>query len=319
MENKIDYTIFFVNEEPYCIWDIDLKKRNNEFLEGIDIEYFDYLVKVYLESSDDKRKSIAIRTEYHHAMETLYSLLFAYLQSPDCVYAWIAKYLNKDICEIINKINQNNKNLFTRIKLKELSWESIINAIFQNSSIEKEKKNRIIQLYAKFLHRLSIEYLDENRILEYNSIKHGFRIKSGGFALKIGKEHKYGVSPPENEMNLLGQSKYGSSFYKLESIGNKKRNRSTQTKHIFLNWKIEQIYLLIQLISMTISNVTSSLKIFNGYNPTKLKFCWPKDLKDFEKPWQFTPRVTNFHFNYNIKPSEVKIFTRKDLLEILKK
>lgn len=34
-------SIFVVNEEPYCILEVDLLERNNEFLDGIDTEYFD--------------------------------------------------------------------------------------------------------------------------------------------------------------------------------------------------------------------------------------------------------------------------------------
>jgi hypothetical protein len=59
-----------------------------------------------------------------------------------------------------------------------------------------------------------------------NSIKHGFRIRAGDFALAVGPEHEYGVAPPDDEMKLLGKSDYGSTFFRIESVGNGKRNRS---------------------------------------------------------------------------------------------
>ena len=48
-----------------------------EFLNGIDVEYFDYAIKAHLETDDEKRASIALRTISHHAIETLFSLLGA--------------------------------------------------------------------------------------------------------------------------------------------------------------------------------------------------------------------------------------------------
>ncbi len=45
--NGLNNTIIVVNDEPYCIWEVDLKERNKEFLEGIDEDYFDYICPVY--------------------------------------------------------------------------------------------------------------------------------------------------------------------------------------------------------------------------------------------------------------------------------
>lgn len=67
-------SIFVVNEEPYCIWEVDLPGRNIEFLDGIDTEYFDYVLKVHAETEDEKRASIALRTALHHATEAMFSL-----------------------------------------------------------------------------------------------------------------------------------------------------------------------------------------------------------------------------------------------------
>lgn len=39
-------TIIVINKEPYCIWDMDLTKRNLEFIDSIDGEYFDYIAKI---------------------------------------------------------------------------------------------------------------------------------------------------------------------------------------------------------------------------------------------------------------------------------
>jgi hypothetical protein len=78
-------SIFIVNEEPYCIWEVNLANRNNEFLDSIDTKYFDYILNVHLDSDDEKRAEIALRATLHHAMETMFLLLGAYIQAPNWV------------------------------------------------------------------------------------------------------------------------------------------------------------------------------------------------------------------------------------------
>jgi len=319
MGKYLDSTIIVVNEEPYCIWEVDLKGRNNEFLKGIDIDYFDYIVSVHLEAEDKKRASIALRATFHHALETMFSLLCAYIQAPDCVYAWISKCSNTDLRSILRKINKRDRVLFSKLALKTISWESVAELIFQWYMPGTEKNTSTSKLFAQFWHRLANEYLDENYILEYNSLKHGFRVKSGGFALAVGKEHKYGVPPPANEMKSIGQSKYGTTFFKLEPVGETKGNRSLRSRRISLNWKIEKVTLLIQLISMSITNVSSALQIVNGANPGEKRFVRPSKDSDFDKPWQFSPGVTNCSMDFIIRPDQVVPVTKKELLEKLKK
>ncbi len=116
-------SIFVVNEEPYCIWEVDIAERNSEFLEGIDTEYFNYLLNVYLESEDEKRAAIALRATLHHAMETMFSLLGAYIQAPNCSYAWIAKCSNKDLRMLVKNIGSYHNTLYTRLNIERVSWE----------------------------------------------------------------------------------------------------------------------------------------------------------------------------------------------------
>jgi len=115
-------SIFVVNEEPYCIWEVDLPARNMEFLDGIDTEYFDYVLKVHAEAEDEKRASIALRTGLHHAMETMFSLLGAYIQAPDCVHAWVAKCSNKDLRELVKKVASFQNDLCTKLNIDKVSW-----------------------------------------------------------------------------------------------------------------------------------------------------------------------------------------------------
>jgi hypothetical protein len=310
-------SIFVVNEEPYCIWEVDLLGRNIEFLGGIDTEYFDYVIKVHAEAEDEKRASIALRTALYHAMETMFSLLGAYIQSPDCVYAWIAKCSNKDLRELVEKVSSFRNDLFTKLQIDKVSWDNVAGSVFRYYLPDTEKNKKTAQLFASLWNRLAHEYTDSNHIDEYNSIKHGFRIHSGGFALAIGLEHEYGVAPPPEEMKLVGKSEFGTSFFRVESIGEGKGNRSLRSRRISLNWKIERTILQLQLVSMSITNITSALKIANGVQPETCKFLRPQEDSGFEKPWSYSPGVTSFNMDFVISEDQVSSATKSELLKII--
>jgi len=55
MEN----TIIIVNKTPYCIWEMDLKERNLEFINSINSSYFEYLLKTHFENVDEKDNMLA--------------------------------------------------------------------------------------------------------------------------------------------------------------------------------------------------------------------------------------------------------------------
>lgn len=331
--NIAQHLIFVVNEEPYCIWEVNLRERNKEFLEGIDTEYFDFALDVHFEADDEKyeandkgreedggkRASISLKATLHHAIETMFSLLGAYIQAPDCVYAWIAKCSNKDLRELVKKISGSRNDILTRQNIEEVTWKSIAECVFRNYLPETEKNKQTVQLFASFWKKLAYEYLDKNHIDEYNSIKHGFRIKSGGFTLTVGLEHECGVSPPPEEMKIMGKSNYGTTFLRIEPIGKDRGNRSLCSKRISLNWTIEKTSLLLQFVSMSIKNITSALKIANGAEVEKCDFVRPPNDADFEKAWSYSPGVTSCNFDYVLPIAEVVSVTKSELLERLNK
>lgn len=318
-EAIVDNTIIVVNNEPYCIWDVDISSRNKDFIQGIDVDYFQYLNETYQKSEDDKRASVALRAALHHGMETFFSLLGAFLQAPDAVYAWVARCNTSDLRTILQRINAKDKSLFIRYGFKKLTWRAISDIVFNCYLSGTEKQQRTSELFSTLWQRLSHEYLDINYINEYNSIKHGFRIKAGGFALAIGEEKERGVSPPPSEMKLIGKSDYGTSFFILRPVGDIKGNRSLTSQRVSLNWKLEKVALLLQLISMSINNITSALKIVNDINPEACKFTRPSEDEDFKLPWTHIPGVTSCKLDFVIDEANVPKTSKKELLERLKK
>jgi hypothetical protein len=288
-----------------------------EFLNGIDGEYFDYAIKVHLEADDEKRSSIALRTTLHHAIETLFLLLGAYIQAPDCAYAWIAKCSNKELRDLVSKVSGLRNTLFTKLNIEKVSWEEVSKSVFHCYQPETDQNKNTVKLFASFWRRLAHEYADQNHVDEYNSLKHGFRVRSGGFAVAIGLEHEYGVPPPEDEMQLIGQSDFGTSFFRIEPIENSKGDRNLRSRRTSVNWKIEKVILLAQLVSMSINNVVSALKIVNGAKSGTCKFLRPQEDTDFDKPWQYTPGVTSCNMDFVVDKRQILAVTRKELLDKL--
>lgn len=105
MSGKMESTLFAVDEEPYCLWEYDTGERNLACLKGIDSQYFSFiaasnyalfvdeqsknLIDGELSGDNLQRAALAMRTAYHHGLETFFTLVCAGIQAPLCVHAWI--------------------------------------------------------------------------------------------------------------------------------------------------------------------------------------------------------------------------------------
>lgn len=313
----MESSIFMVNDEPYCIWEINTHERNMEFLNGIDTEYFDYLVELHLNANDEKRASIALRSTLHHAMETMFSLLGAYVQAPDCAYAWIAKCSNSQLRDFIGNIGNHQNELFAKLNIENVSWQEISKSVFCGFHPKTKKNEKTVKQFATLWNRLAHEFLDQSHIGEYNSIKHGFRIRSGGFSLAMGEESANGVPPPAEEMKTLGSSEYGTTYFIVEPIAKSKGNRNLRSRRHSLNWRIEKTVLLIQLAAMSIFNVISALKIANGAESGTCKFLRPLEDEIFDKPWSYSTGVTSMTMNHAIPEDEVEFYSKSELINLI--
>lgn len=99
---------FAVNDEAFCLWEVEPEKRVCRFLDGLDVEFFAYTLQTYLDTEDDNRALVAIRLSLHHATETMFSLLGAFVQAPLCPYAWIAKCSNKELRAFTARVSRSD-------------------------------------------------------------------------------------------------------------------------------------------------------------------------------------------------------------------
>jgi hypothetical protein len=307
-------SIFLVNDEPYCLWEFDLPARTAEFLKGLDPDYFEYCLNVHIAAEDEQRASVAIRTNLHHAVETLFSLIGAYVQAPDCPYAWIARCTNADLRAVVQRIGRSDSELFTKLNIAPVTWSSIAKAVFDRYMPGTERQTKTAEHFASLWTTFAHELIDQHHIDEYNALKHGFRVWRGGFGLAVGLEHEYGVAPPPEEMQLVGKSDFGATFFKLERIGIDRTNRSVRSRRTSMNWSIERLLLLSQLAYFSINNLVSALRIINGAPANECKFLRPQEDEDFAKPWQYSTGVTNMTIDDVVDESNTRAITKQELL-----
>lgn len=324
MEQMMQYTLFMVDEEPYCVWEWDLKERNMDFLKAIDHEYFEYRARCHfedLESDDRHRAAVALRTAYYHGLETLFTLLCASVQAPDCVYGWVLKYSLRQLRNLVGKIISGSSEVFNKYGWDYVSWKRLARNVHAYSNADPSRAAETGELFGELWSRLSRDFLSQMNIDEYNGIKHGFRTHAGGFGLAAGIEKESGVPAPQENMKTLGYSEFGTSFLRAMAIGSLKsggRNPNFRSTHCALNWIPESIVHCLVLISMSIGNTVSYLRIINGEAAKNVKFTRPQESEYFSKPWKKSVGVTNLQSDTEIVEEHIQAFTRQEIVRRLK-
>jgi hypothetical protein len=309
---------FAVHEQAYCVWGLDLPERNDQFLRSFDPKFFQYLAEQHISqlgTENSQRAAVALRAAYHHSLETLFSLLGALAQAPNCVPAWLPKCSNRVLRDLVRDFS-GGRPVLTQRGRHSLSWTTLANAVhswaWQDEAPSGATSGRFAQLWG----RLAGEFLDDYHTEEYNSFKHGFRISAGGFAMRVGLEHSYGVAPPESEMQWVGGSPHGIGFLKPESfpaLGDGCKHHF-RLRDAHLNWRAEAMAQAMQLVSVSVGNVIGALRVVNGAKAGTVKFERPEDPKAFDAPWQWSTGLTQGSFEILVDEAEVACSSRAALL-----
>jgi hypothetical protein len=305
------------------VWDTNFDKNVFDFLESLEPEYYEFIADRLIRGALSKSKkiskysSLTLRTTYSQALETLFALISSSIQAPNCPHAWFAIYRNQDLENIVQKI-QNRQKLSSQLKNGAANWENISDALFSPLALEdKEKEKAIKSGFASLWSRLASDFIDRGFSNEYNSIKHGLRIKHGGFYFAMGRENTPGARAPRENMQLLGKSEYGSSYITAQRF--KEHPRHIQIKRFHRNWHPEDFGWGLHMISLSIKNVVSTLKILNGVNPKKVKFNWFNDVSVFHKPWEQRKSIgitSMSGISLDIPEEFINPFSDKKILEL---
>ena len=315
-ENELDiqYRLFVVGERPFCVWDTDIQSRALEFLDQVDASYFDYLADTHIQhiSEDQPREkesqfaALAIRTAYSQALETFFALLCAAIQAPQCIHAWIDNYQSKELYSLVRQI-QSRQPVISLLKISKPTWHTIAEAVFESLVLEdKERESTIKKEFGNLWSRFASQFLDEGLRDEYNSIKHGLRVRPGGFYVAMGHE----------KMQVIGNSEFGSSYFASQKIGN--RAHHLEMKRHRRNWSPEALYWSLHLLSLSITNVKAALRILNGVPATDVDFQWPTDKEVFQEPWKQSVRIgitSMSHSAIYVRPEFIDPISKDEILK----
>ncbi len=321
---NLQYSFFLVDERPFCLWDIDLKKRTLEFVDNLDPSYFEYIANLYVEHSDEndearnkesQHAALAMRTAFSQALETLFALISAMIQAPRCIAAWINLYQNHELRNVVDKIH-HRKPLLHQLKFELSSWTSISEIVFQALVLEdKEQEAAIKNGFAQLWSRFASDFLDTEFVREYNSIKHGLRIRAGGFSFTFGPQEKPGVPAPAEKMILAGKSDFGSGYLAADRIGD--LNQHVQMTSHHRNWDPEDLGWGLHMAALSIANVQSAIKVLCGVQAAQVQFHSPTDFSAFHEPWKRATEIRIMSisgFDFQIQPDYIEPFTKEEIL-----
>ncbi|MCC6242957.1 MAG: hypothetical protein IT353_08955 [Gemmatimonadaceae bacterium] len=311
----IDRYVFAAGSEVFCCWDHDLATRNMRFLTSVDGQYFSYVAECHaaqLDGSDRQRAAIALRAAYHHGLESMFSLLGAFVQAPGAVPAWLPKCSNPALRELVEGF-QIGSTVMTQagpqqVLLSEIA-EHVHGFCWPDDQPTNATKNRFGRLWSRFAY----DFLNPLYYGEYNSIKHGLRVGVGGFVLRVGLEEEYGVPAPEENMQTLGGSAYGTSFFQATEITGGLPKHHFQIRSQALNWRPEAMVQRLQLIAFSINNIVSALRCINGVNPATVQFHRPEDPEAFEAAWRWHVGVESSSFDLTLEAANVDPASRAAL------
>jgi hypothetical protein len=311
-------TLFAVGDEPYCLWEDDVAERTKDFIDGLDPDFFEYLLKVNTESEDEKRASVAIRLALHHGVETLFSLLGAFVQAPKCPYAWISQCRTEELRKVVRRIGEGDPALLTHWRDSFTGWESVARQVMSVYGQDDDKRREAVSGFARLWGALAGELTDEVTNLEYNAIKHGFRTRAGGFRLEMGREETPGVPAPASAMQLLGESDFGAMFYRVERF-KEGGGRHLQSRRTAVNWSIERDVLLLQMVHCSINNVITAFKVAHGAPAGSCKYLTAAHPDDYMRAWSHSPGVLSINIDFALEPNSLPVLSKDDLLAKMRK
>jgi hypothetical protein len=313
--HEIPKVEFAIDESPYCVWGIDLREQNLEYISSLNPRYFEYVVNANIELLKGEERqfaAIAIRSAYSQALETLFALIGATIQAPDCIVGWMIRYRNPELTSLVKKIHEG-RSIYTKITI-EISWEKLaerVHSLFKTDGAEKDI--RIRDLFAALWSRLASDFLDARSNSEYNSIKHGLRVRPGGFHLSLGPEEIPGVLCPPEQMKTIASSEFGSSYFVHEQLHN---NRNISIRRQSVNWSPEAYAHRTLLITCSIANILGYIKALNRVDIEDHRFMIPTDESIFDKAWEQPGGAFDISFKFDIDPNSIRPRSQEEILSV---
>jgi hypothetical protein len=305
----VRWSSFVVDTTPRCMWGVDLREQNQRFLDGIDPKFFNYVADVHttaLEGPERKHAALAIRLAYAQALETLFALLCAAVQAPNCPLGWLLTYTNRDIKSVVRKITEGAP-VLSRNVTRPVTWRSLSRDIHAFTHKDRREDERIKDLFADTWEALAADFVDRLAGDEYNSIKHGFRVTPGGSSLII-REPAPSTDPPI----LESHSEFGTRFFRVEGLSPKGTNFFAP--NAMRNWTPVALAVRMELIAVSIINIVSYLQLTYGTSRESVDFRWPVETEALDLAWKADYKVESGQGGYTITARHINPMLESEIL-----
>lgn len=305
-------TPIVIDDEPMIFWHKDDAQTQVEFLESIDPSYFRYLAAIHhaqLEGKDSLRAAVSLRVTYSHALESLFAFVGAALQAPQSPAYWLLKYKNSNLKNLVTTISKRGA-FHNDWNLGPAGWQEVAEVLVP-WSFESEDGKELRDASARLWRALANDLLDDKFDDEYNSLKHGFRVRSGEWFLNIGAEEVPGTPPPPEQMRRMASSQFGSTF--LRPLYLKKHQWGTAEQRV--NWDPAVFARRIPLISNSMDNIISFLRCVNGASAERIEVAFFG--RDMVSQALHTPNyagANRFAVWHRINPEELPALSREDIM-----
>jgi hypothetical protein len=311
----VQFRIFPIADGGACCWGSDFEGQNRKFLASVDYRYFEYTARTHLPLLDGDGKhfaATALRIGYHHGLETLFTLIGAVLQAPDCVAGYATRITPRELRGLVGQISRRERFL-TSVRIPDFSWKGIAGFLhpFTPSVAGEDPAERFGTAWSHF----ADDFLSEVTRDEYNSLKHGFRAHLGGYTFAMGLERTPGV-PDFSTMQVVSQNEFGTTFFVQEPLPKKSPHFRLRT--VSVNWHPRAMADSLMLIACSVHNVIQYLKLHNGEPPAKIRFAYPEKPALFDDPWRMGG-ADSMSFNEQITPEDIEPFTRDEIMARLRR
>jgi hypothetical protein len=257
-------------------------------------------------------------------LETLFSLLFSGLQAPECTIAWILKAQSKQVREIVKLIGTTKCDFPINLSPAECTWEGISERI--NGILFRDRPNcqQLQKNFANLWRRFAKDYTDGLLDKEYNSFKHGFRMRLGGERFLFAPSKDPTKPPPPEKYMLLAESKLGSFFFAPEQIEGSPVKMANKDPHFWLkehhvNSHPTRPDLALMLISISLNNIRAFLRIINGdYEETGIKILYPLNEAELTAPWENPCSLSRSTTSQMVVEQQIERMSEKEILERLR-
>jgi len=243
--------LIFVNKRPFRVW--PTVHRDQDLILGLRPDLHLRLAKDLVKSLEDEDNGHAVlglRLLYGLSLEAFFALLFATLQAPEAPSAWLLLYRNEDLEELIERFQAGN-DLPSRFVCPEPgSWEALALMLLPISLVESDNHRSRAKRLGSLWGEWAAEVLNEDMKAEFNSLKHGARIRSAAPFLSIDGHQVEG-------------DEHGSCFATCE------KSKSDVLLGICArSWSGQTLYSRLKLMATSRRNLVEILRIAHGAGDT---------------------------------------------------